>query len=777
MHGWGSAISLQIYNVELLNLVTAIGDFSNNKAYYVTTADRGAWFTPESGTALTSTNKAGFAASMSDTKQQFAFLSYNNNGIYHLYSVSEKKFVSKSANYTTLTSEVGDNVTLLSTTNSSYPFVVALQDGAYQMGISNGYDPAIITFYNDLNDAGNQVQIREVADFDPTEAMAILEAVYSTTVNVTYEVYDGETFVESQKVVQDKNSDVSIPAAIQKNTWYYSYTASGSIGETDCTIRVARTYKTGVVTALSGLSNNKAYTLVTERGAFTTDNGELANTSKSGSSYTIYNFAIVQYENAYYLWSVQDGKFVAGNQTDLTETPTAITINVLDEPLFKFQCGSNYLNCNATAGGFFSSWSTTDEGNRVAIIEAADFDPTPVIEALTNYAPSVASNIKPFFDAAGSGLFQLKSSVVDTYNDIYTAALTNCSASTYATLEEVVTNMDNFNLPEAGKFYLVKNNYNGKYMRVAASGTRGSVFADLTAEGAVKDASARFYFTENNSELYMTSQGEYLNWVYNLNGYEGFTSSDFDKYVHFAVPSPGVGAFSIALGNGEGDYAGDLPKGFYSLWNESTMVVGGSSNGSSDVKSQWTFEEVSSLDIDLNGPIDGSYYATLCVPFDVTAIEGATAYTLAKADATTLNMTETTTIAAGTPVLLIGSAATATATISTATSSTISTETALTGQYFANTSFDGTTNYVLGTDGSKVGFFHWTGSTLKANRAYIAGGEGSAKGYYLNSETDGIADAVVANGMLNGDVYNLQGQKVNNARKGVFIVGGKKIVR
>ena len=207
------------------------------------------------------------------------------------------------------------------------------------------------------------------------------------------------------------------------------------------------------------------------------------------------------------------------------------------------------------------------------------------------------------------------------------------------------------------------------------------------------------------------------------------------------------------------------------------MVVGGSSNGSSDVKSQWTFEEVSSLDIDLNGPIDGSYYATLCVPFDVTAIEGATAYTLAKADATTLNMTETTTIAAGTPVLLIGSAATATATISTATSSTISTETALTGQYFANTSFDGTTNYVLGTDGSKVGFFHWTGSTLKANRAYIAGGEGSAKGYYLNSETDGIADAVVANGMLNGDVYNLQGQKVNNARKGVFIVGGKKIVR
>ena len=158
--------------------------------------------------------------------------------------------MSKSGNYTTLTSELGNNVTLLATNNASYPFVVALNDGANQMGVSNGYDPAVITFWNDLNDGGNQVQIREVADFDPTEAMAILQAKYSTTVNVTYEVYDGATLVESLNAVQDKNSAVSIPVALQKNTWYYDYTASGTIGETDCTITVARTYKAGVVTSL-----------------------------------------------------------------------------------------------------------------------------------------------------------------------------------------------------------------------------------------------------------------------------------------------------------------------------------------------------------------------------------------------------------------------------------------------------------------------------------------------------------------------------------------------
>lgn len=763
--------------VKVVPVITSLSEFKNNKAYYVTTHDRGAWFVPEGGTALTSTTNAGFAASMSDTKQQFAFLTYGTTGVYHLYSISEGKFVSKSGQNTTLTSELGDNVTLLTGTgNANYPVVVALQDGAYQMGISNGYNPAVITFYNSLSDGGNQVQIREVGDFDSSAAMAILEAVYSTTVTVTYEVYDGETLVESLNVVQDKNSAVAIPAALQKNTWYYDYAASGSIGETDCTITVARTYKPGVVTSLSELSNNKAYKLVTERGTFTTDNGALANTAKSGSNYTIYNFAIVNYDGFYYLWSVQDGKFVAGNQTELTETPTAITINVLDEPLFKFQCGNNYLNCNANSGGFFSSWSATDEGNKVVIFEAADFDPSPVIETL-NYAPTVVSDIKPFFDAAGTGLFQLKSSVAETYNATFTAALTNCSPSTYATLEEVVTNMDNFNLPEAGKFYLVKNNYNGKYMRATASGTRGTVFADLTAEEAAKDASAHFTFVENASHLYMSTQGEYLNWVYGTyDGYEGFTSTNFDKYVHFAVPAPGVGAFSIALGNGEGTYAGDLVYGFYALKNTETKVVAGSPTDQTHEMAQWTFEEVSSLNIALNGPIDGSYYATLCVPFDVIAIEGATAYTLVKADATTLNTTETATIPAGTPVLLVGSTATAMATISASASSTISTATALTGNYFAISPFDGANNYVLGTDGSKVGFFHWTGTTLKANRAYIAGAESSAKGYYLSFETDGIDDAVVVNDRFNSDIYNLHGQKVNRAQKGVFIVNGKKVV-
>ena len=46
--------------------------------------------------------------------------------------------------------------------------------------------------------------------------------------------------------------------------------------------------------------------------------------------------------------------------------------------------------------------------------------------------------------------------------------------------------------------------------------------------------------------------------------------------------------------------------------------------------------------------------------------------------------------------------------------------------------------------------------------------------YSLNGETSGV-NAIKAE-MEQGKVYNLQGQRVLNAQKGLYIVGGKKVV-
>ena len=102
---------------------------------------------------------------------------------------------------------------------------------------------------------------------------------------------------------------------------------------------------------------------------------------------------------------------------------------------------------------------------------------------------------------------------------------------------------------------------------------------------------------------------------------------------------------------------------------------------------------------------------------------------------------------------------------------------ALTGTYLEIANFDGAANYVLGKDGDNVGFYHWAGTKLNANRAYIAGSGSGVKGFVLNFDDDatGINEVL---GMKNeaSSIYNLAGQRISKMQKGINIMNGKKIV-
>ena len=335
--------------------------------------------------------------------------------------------------------------------------------------------------------------------------------------------------------------------------------------------------------------------------------------------------------------------------------------------------------------------------------------------------------------------------------------------------------------PTTGKYYLVKNNYNGKYMRVTAGATRGAVLADLTAAQAAKDASAHIYFKEIDSKLYMMSQNQYFNWVYsNSNDYLGYVVASKDKYVHFANPAVGVISFSIAYGNGEGGYAGYLGTGYYALKATDSEIVAGSTSDENSNLAQWTFEEVSTMSVDLHSDGAGSptYYATLCLPFDVT-ISGADAYTLSESGnwlvPTAVDDNE---VPAGTPVLLKGTSGnTATATFNTgsAFNSGSPLESDLTGTYFAKT-IDGASDYVLGIDGGEVGFYHWNSNDLGANRAYVMGDGSSVKGFVLSWDDETGIKNLNVNDNLNKVVYDLSGRRIQKPTKGLYIVNGKKVM-
>ena len=74
---------------------------------------------------------------------------------------------------------------------ASYPWIIALNtaDGEKQIAVSNTFEYGIITFYNDLTDAGNTVRLEKVATFDATAALALINA---------YE--NGETAIEEVNV-------------------------------------------------------------------------------------------------------------------------------------------------------------------------------------------------------------------------------------------------------------------------------------------------------------------------------------------------------------------------------------------------------------------------------------------------------------------------------------------------------------------------------------------------------------------------------------------------
>ena len=277
--------------------------------------------------------------------------------------------------------------------------------------------------------------------YDPTYVWQI-EAT-STLIQVTYALYDtdGQTILNSITKQQEQNSAINVPAELT-NSYAYDYITTGTIGSTDCTIKVTRTAKSNIVHALSKLSNAKAYTIHCDRGSFFTTDNHLASTSKpSFSSEEPSNFAIINYQSKYYLYSITDKKFVT-NSGDLANAPNstdAIIMEAQTDPYFfcYFSIGgtNNGLNTcgDYTYGLVINDWMTIDAGNQYYMVETADFDPTEAIAALT---PSQRYTVT--FNVTYKGSV-VATATVDVGNGSALPAMPEALINSYVSLTEVGT--------------------------------------------------------------------------------------------------------------------------------------------------------------------------------------------------------------------------------------------------------------------------------------------------------------------------------------------------
>ena len=89
--------------------------------------------------------------------------------------------------------------------------------------------------------------------------------------------------------------------------------------------------------------------------------------------------------------------------------------------------------------------------------------------------------------------------------------------------------------------------------------------------------------------------------------------------------------------------------------------------------------------------------------------------------------------------------------------------------------------YVLAKKDDVVAFYEWDGGSLGTGRVYLPKpASGDAREmisfYFEDEETTGINTTLTTNERMNNEVYNLNGQRVAQPTKGLYIVNGKKYI-
>ena len=206
-----------------------------------------------------------------------------------------------------------------------------------------------------------------------------------------------------------------------------------------------------------------------------------------------------------------------------------------------------------------------------------------------------------------------------------------------------------------------------------------------------------------------------------------------------------------------------------------------------------------------SNPVIGSYAipSSVTVTMNLTANSAGGAYWMTfynqnykfQADANTkifkaalegagLTLTELTTdkiVNAGKPVILKSTAGTITMTLTSTASGNDFTSNSLQGVSAAAglTAADPSTTYVLNyKDGTGVGFYKLkAGKTLGVGKAYLTYSGSGAPSFLGFDETTGIENiAKSQEPRANGQYFDLQGRRVAQPTKGLYIVNGKKVV-
>lgn len=195
----------------------------------------------------------------------------------------------------------------------------------------------------------------------------------------------------------------------------------------------------------------------------------------------------------------------------------------------------------------------------------------------------------------------------------------------------------------------------------------------------------------------------------------------------------------------------------------------------------WTIDVATEFEVALN-TVESKSYATAYLPFGVSAVSGAKAYTAATPANGQTVMTETANFVKETGVLLVSDEAAAKAVLTIGDAEGAANSSALKGTLLAKDINGAQTKYLVfgknNANETEVGFFEPSTAvtSIPANRAFFADAEGSAIALNFGNVT-AVNNVVAGNANVNAPIFDLTGRRVVKAVKGgLYIQNGKKYI-
>ena len=576
-------------------------------------------------------------------------------------------------------------------------------------------------------------------------------------VNVTYNLYDGDgtdpiaTFAEEV----EENSDLNIPSTWFNYVAYSDIQSEGTIGSTDCTISVRRTPRTAI-TDLNSLSNNKSYYIRNERGTWAISGSQMSATQTANYNVNDANkFVLYNTGEEYYLYSVSEGKFVRSDKS-LSRSPEAITITATGNATYPwwFKFDDSHIFNGGNGFMLIDSWSTLDGGNRNYIVEAADFDGSIIEDLLSGQGQfdTAIEQLNAINWGSGANHYSLTGSYA-TYAGNEGVVIAELEAEGYspealAFAQDLLANYA-INVPSAG-FYRIKGKTSGKYL--AAGSASNGKYNMSTAE----DATTIFYFDGNKLTNFYSGMCN------------GVTSSSWAWVL-------GNNASTVVFEDGEtnGGYRIHTSNAYF--YDGGTTADRGGSYNTDQKYHNWYLESVTTLPVS----ISAAEYATLCAPVALNYPSTVVVNTVTiNADGVHLDLAEVTggSIPANTPVLLSGDEGTYNFEV-TDNAPDINAVNVLVGTPVPYAAPNG--SYILQNQSGKVGFYQVDTTVATPNvpgfRAYIPAQSSEVKAFYFG-EADGIKSVDANLNANEGAIFNIAGQRVAKAQKGLYIMNGKKVL-